>query len=476
MKRLISIGLALVFFQPASAALIDGFSVGQGPFTVGPGEEITEEQGILETDAVLGGFRFMAPGLDDEAPAGSTVTVGVAGGEFRCEINLTASHEETGGGCGTGWARGDGPLFDLSGSSAFEMDITSVGGATAMAVFVFGPSEEMALAFIESPTVGSATLPFSQFAPMTGTAPAWDEINTIVISAAAIDGNSGHVALGRFATDGPITGGAHVPTDANEDDEGPDPDHILRDEISGSYFNPSRDGEGLRLTREADDETFILTYYTYLDGEQVWLIGVGALMDGQLIFDQMSITEGPQYGSNYDSGDYEARDWGEIVLDFRDCNRMTARVNPDDVAFEPIVVDLTRITPVSCGAGAPPDTDQALTGTMFDPARNGEGFQIVAEGDRYIITFYTYDGGEQMWMIGVGDRSGNVVEFPAVYITSGTDFGGQFRPWDVSQTLFGSITVEFSNCNAASVKVEPVISGFDEFTSDAVKIVDGPCP
>ena len=157
MSRMILAALLVGAFQAVSAELIDDFSVSQGPFTVGPGEEISEDEGILVTASVLGGFRILVPVIDEEAPPGSSVTASVAGGQFTCQIDLTSAGTDTGGGCGSGYDRSDGPLFDLTGSSAFELDIASASGGAVLQVSLTGPDENSAAAFIQSPSPGSSS-------------------------------------------------------------------------------------------------------------------------------------------------------------------------------------------------------------------------------------------------------------------------------------------------------------------------------
>ena len=55
----------------ASADVIDPFTAPQGPFTVGPGEELTEQEAVVETSSVLGGIRAALPTVDEVAEAGS---------------------------------------------------------------------------------------------------------------------------------------------------------------------------------------------------------------------------------------------------------------------------------------------------------------------------------------------------------------------------------------------------------------------
>ncbi|WP_376691437.1 hypothetical protein [Wenzhouxiangella sp. EGI_FJ10409] len=473
MSRTILAAMLLCAVQAASAELIDDFSVGQGPFTVGPGEETSEDDGILVTASVLGGFRILVPALDDEAPSGSTVTAGVAGGEFTCQINLPEGGSDSGGGCGSGYDRSDGPLFDLTGSSAFEIDVESVGGGAVMQVSVTGPDTNNAIAFVESPTPGELVIPFDQFISMTPTPLEWDRVDNILITIGSINGASGHVTLNRFSTDGPIANGEAEPGDGPGDEVPTDAQ--LREEAYGNFFNPARSGEGIQLTLENDGETFVLTYYTYIDGEQVWLIGIGSLSDGRILFDEMSITQGADYGSAFDPDNVEYTDWGSIEMVFIDCDRAVLDIEPVVDGFEPFVVEMQRIVPTQCGNGGPSANNRAITGNWYDPARSGEGFQLAWEEGQFVLTYYTYQGGKQAWLLGLGDRFGDTLVFPEVNITGGADFGGRFRPGDVDSEFFGAIEVTIEDCNNATIQVESALPGFEDQTLDVEKIVPGSC-
>lgn len=473
MSRLILAALLLGAAQAAGAELIDDFSASHGPFTVGPGGVISEQEAVLLTDSVLGGFRVLVPALDEEAPAGSTVTASVAGGELSCSISISASGSDSGGGCGSGYDRSDGPLFDLSGSSAFEFDITAAGGGVVLAINVFGPDGNGSIAFIETPSVGPVTIPLSQFAPLALAPVEWDRVDNIQIVVVNTDGLGGHLSLARFSTDGPIGNGEAIPGDGPDFEPGPDGE--LREEVYGNFYNPQRSGEGIQLTLENDGETFILTYYTYLDGEQVWLIGTGVLEDGRILFEDVSMTDGADYGSAFDPDEVNFIPWGEIEMAFIDCNRAVLEVVSGLDEFEPFTVEMQRIVPTTCGGGGPAAQDRVITGNWFDPARNGEGFQLAWEEGRFILTFYTYRDGRQVWMLGVGDRSGDTLVFPEVYVTGGADFGGRFRAEDVENTLFGEIEVILDDCNSATIDVDAGLAGFEDQILNVSKIVTGPC-
>ncbi|NBD95947.1 MAG: hypothetical protein GVY11_05665 [Gammaproteobacteria bacterium] len=473
MSRVVLAALLLGVGHWAHAELIDDFSASQGPLTVAPGEEVSEDDGILVTASVLGGFRILVPGIDPDAPAGSSVTASVAGGEFTCQIDLPAGGSDSGGGCGSGYDRSNGPLFDLSGSSAFELDIASVGGGAVLQVSVTGPDENSAMAFIQSPAPGEITLPFSQFVSMTPQPLEWDRVDNILVTVATIDGASGHLTLGQFSTDGPIANGEAEPGDEPGDDTPGDAE--LREEVYGNFYNPQRSGEGIQLTLENDGQTFVLTYYTYLDGKQIWLIGLGALQDGVLSFDSMAITDGASYGAAFDADDVEQQHWGSIDMAMIDCNRAVLDIAPDLPEFEPFVVEMQRIVPTQCGGGGPAIADRVITGNWYQPSRSGEGFQLAYEGGSYVLTFYTYAAGKQAWVLGLGERFGDTLVFPDVNITGGADFGGRFRAEDVQQEFFGAIEMTLEDCNNATIQIESALPGFEDQTFDVQKIVPGSC-
>ncbi|MEE4304098.1 MAG: hypothetical protein V2J19_08065, partial [Wenzhouxiangella sp.] len=228
-------------------------------------------------------------------------------------------------------------------------------------------------------------------------------------------------------------------------------------------------------TLENDGETFILTYYTYLGGEQVWLIGTGELLDGRILFEDVSVTTGADYGSAFDPADVEVIPWGEIEMSFLDCDRAVLNVSPILPAFEPFVIEMQRIVETNCGTDGPAERDRVIAGNWYDPERSGEGFQLAYEEGRFILTFYTYRDGEQVWMLGVGDRAGNTLTFPEVYVTEGGDFGGRFRAEDVQNILFGAIEMTIEDCNNATIQIESALAGFEDQTLDVEKIVTGSC-
>ena len=95
---------------------------------------------------------------------------------------------------------------------------------------------------------------------------------------------------------------------------------------------------------------------------------------------------------------------------------------------------------------------RGLTGTWFDPASSGQGFniQFISE-DRFLIFFYGFlDNEERFWLL--GDFGGEVrynmdLSVNMLEATGGTF--NDFNPDDVTRIPWGTLTISFIDCNTA---------------------------
>jgi len=465
-------GLALLAFGLAtmsvSAATIDSFNAAQGPITLGPGEEPTEEEVIVRSSGILGGFRLASPAIDDEAEAGSTGTLVISGGTLECVLDFPSlGNTLNNGGCVTAYDRGDGPVFDLSGSSQFMIDVQSVEGGLSLGVVVVDVDENLSVQAILDLTPGQAVIPFDTFGPGGFSFADFSRVDNLSFVVINQEGEEGRAVLSGISTDGAITGGPVVPND----------DDIAAEEIAGAYYDPLRDGEGCQLTRERDGATFVLTCYFYDSGEQFWLIGVGQLVNGQISFGSLTATSGAQYGDAFDANDVVRTNWGSATMTWGDCNNAELALAPIVPGYEAITLTLTRIVGTECGGGGFQGDSLLWTGAMFDPNRDGEGFHLGVEtGEVFVMTWYTYLDGKQVWLIGTGVRDGQQIVFGNVVVTSGADFGSQFNPNDVVRTNFGSIVMDVVDCNNFTATVDTVLPEFHDLVLNVTKIVPGGCP
>lgn len=482
MKALTVATLAFLMTLSMSAATaddIDPFTAAQGPIELGPGEEPGEEEIILMTPTVLGGFRVLGPGIDEEAPPGAFARVEVGGGELQCETN------DNRGGCTTGYFRDDGPAFDFSQAGTIELNILETSGILGMAIGLIDVEENISTALLLPPLgPGRVTIDLATDLPPPPDLPPplppmeaadLSRIDSVLVTLFCDEepGGTGIFArIGAITTAGPI---GSTPVDDSDDEEPSEAD--FRRQIGGNYFAPERDGEGCQLTLEGDQITFILTCYIYLDGEQVWLIGAGALIDGSILIEDMFITAGASFGSAFNPADVVRTNWGRAEFIPLDCNNAVLSLESVLPEFGTFENTLTKIVAGDCSqAGEQIEFDDRI-GNWFDPLRDGEGFQLSMEAGRqaWILTWYTYLGGEQFWMIGTGTETDNQIVFDNMHITDGADFGVDFRPEDVTRELWGTITLEFIDCNNALASVRPILPGFEALDIDVTRIVHGSC-
>ncbi len=95
----------------------------------------------------------------------------------------------------------------------------------------------------------------------------------------------------------------------------------------------------------------------------------------------------------------------------------------------------------------------AMSGTWSDPAQKGEIWMIeVLSGERALVTWYSYNfDGAQMWLVGVGQINGSVIHIDDLQIGSGRVFGPDFDPDDLAFSSWGSVDIEFNDCNSALI-------------------------
>ena len=408
--------------------------------------------------------------MGDDAAAGSTTTLDIGGGTYKCTMDFpNVDQINNFSACAGGYDRGAGPVFDLSGSTRFLFDVQSVTGGMSLGISLVDTNEKLSLGRVENITPGQLSIPFDQlFATLPGGGVDMSTIDNIGFAIVNQAGMEGSVILGSFSTDGPITEGPTVPTD----------DEIVAQELSGSYFDPTRDGEGCQLTLERDGATFVLSCYFYDQAKQFWLIGAGTLVDGQIMFADMIITNGAEYGNDFDPTDVVRAVWGSMIMTWSDCNNAELELIPVLAGYEMLTLTLTHIVPTTCGGGGVKGDALSWMGAFFDPARDGEGFHLAVEGDgsTFVMTWYTYLDGEQVWLIGSGTRDGSRLVFEQMVITSGAKFGSEFNPADVVREIFGSITADFSDCNNFTATVDTILPEFSDIVLDVTKIVPGVCP
>jgi len=213
-------------------------------------------------------------------------------------------------------------------------------------------------------------------------------------------------------------------------------------ERSGSWYDPTHDGEGF-LLQFIDDSNVVVFWFTYDEiGNQRWFIGSGTASGAVLQVDELLVTEGGVFGPGFDKDAIERIDVGELTITF-DAD------NPDGEALAEYIVDgvagsqsLIRLTRTVEVTGTETDGIPRKSGSWYDPERDGEGFalELLADG-RPVAYWFTYDvDGNQAWMVGIGETSAaqGSIRMDMLQPVGGR-FGPNFDPSEVRRDPVGSL-------------------------------------
>ncbi|NKI36196.1 hypothetical protein HFP89_13580 [Wenzhouxiangella sp. XN79A] len=140
-------------------------------------------------------------------------------------------------------------------------------------------------------------------------------------------------------------------------------------------------------------------------------------------------------------------------------------------------------TGVIPGAQDPPpgpsdaELSDTVSGNWFSPSRSGEGCQLTREADAstFILTCYVYRAGGQVWMIGTGALVDGRIVSDNMVITRGAQYGALFDPDEVERLPFGTVSIDFADCNSGSVSMSPTIDGFAPVLLPMQRIVPVAC-
>lgn len=125
----------------------------------------------------------------------------------------------------------------------------------------------------------------------------------------------------------------------------------INNALSGTWYNPDRDGEGFMID-VANAGHIVISFYTYDNaGQQMWLIGTGDV-DGSVAVIEFHVTEGGIYGSGFDPALVDTIPWGTGIFTFSECATGVADIMPNEnysAEFADMTTNITRLTvPVNC--------------------------------------------------------------------------------------------------------------------------------
>ncbi len=249
---------------------------------------------------------------------------------------------------------------------------------------------------------------------------------------------------------------------------------------SGHFFVPERSGEGW-LLEILDDESAAISWFTYPPAQsgrsQAWMVGIGDIIGNRIVFEEILETRAASFGPDFDPEALELIDWGRLELEFSHCNSGWAEYQANDPAWGSGRHHLTRLIGIKgrpCGARArSPDVEApGISGQWYDPDANGQGWFLEEHASgRVFMAWYTYDdGGDQAWIVGEGEMIDRELVVDELLMPSGTNFGEAFDPDAVDQRHWGSLRMEFQDCERALVTYDSEIDAFGQGSKTAKRL------
>lgn len=284
------------------------------------------------------------------------------------------------------------------------------------------------------------------------------------------------------------------------DDDGHQGDEVVQGPYwvgpahSGSWFQPDRSGEGF-IIEVLPDGTAVAAWFTFPaageGGEQMWLVAAGGRIRGnRLVFEQVYRPQGARFGAAFDPAAVQNVLWGRFEFEFHDCQSATLRYQAGG-AYASGMRELRRITSidqVDCAggrllAGGGARALQGLrsrSGNWFVPGRSGEGWFVEdLPGGRMLIYWFTFDpAGNQLWLTGVGERSGDNRLVVDAYVTRGTRFGTDFVASAVASRRWGRLEFDFTSCTGAAFRYagDDAVYASGQYQASRVTLLAGaPC-
>lgn len=250
-------------------------------------------------------------------------------------------------------------------------------------------------------------------------------------------------------------------------------DYQIGADLSGAFYDPSQDGHGWIIEATSiDGVTGVLaTWYTYLDGQPVWLIGAGQAHGGSVRI-PLSITRGGQFPPNFNPADVSLEAWGEVSLQFGDRDGGTATWTSSRPGFSNGSMALRRLTRVADGGGSG-QINACTSGSWYQPAQNGHGLQVQISGapgaQQMLAVWYVYLDGQQRWLIGTGPVSGDSASL-AMTVTRGGQFPPAFNPAQVTREPWGTLNFRALDSEHARIEWQSQQPGYSSGGLDLVRL------
>lgn len=229
--------------------------------------------------------------------------------------------------------------------------------------------------------------------------------------------------------------------------------------VGGLWFNPDRAGEGffIEVADVAGQPTLVASWFTYDNGDQMWLVGSAAIPDqATSVSVPVSITRGTSFGDAFDAADVDSTPWGTLAFRFPTCN--TGVVEYDSaLGFDAGSINLVRLTKPVVGVTC----DKANT------SRSLQAGQWSAEG----VCFFVSSDGTKLTSVGSPCGSATGIAFLIQDV-----FSSGSRSCNISAQFARDIPITDEAFAIPSASGEINVTGsFSSATTGSVTYDNGSC-
>jgi len=242
---------------------------------------------------------------------------------------------------------------------------------------------------------------------------------------------------------------------------------------SGAFFNALRNGEGQYVEVLDGDAAIIYTFTYQPDGSgPAWFLGLGSVAGNSLVTSEMIRPFGTPFGESFDTNAIEFTDWGGMSMVFPACATDEPAGNVAysgnlALGYDPLLTKAQRVSDIAgCDERTTPHPNAGLSGSFYDPVRNGEGLIVEWLPDgRVLAIMFTYDpNGQQMWIFGVAQSDGQSVTMDVLYPTGFTRWGAAFDSGEVVLESWGTFTLTWSDCDNLVFEYSSELPGYGSAT------------
>ena len=293
----------------------------------------------------------------------------------------------------------------------------------------------------------------------------------------AISGDGKKVALDSNAPQSGTSSSNSNPYVQNTVADGANAVAGLSGDYSGQWYDPNQSGQGLVIDELQPDgsnaRAVLMTWFVFSNGQPTWLQGAGILKSGRgaaagsavVQMDQVAIYHAKSFPIGQDNAVPAL--WGSVTLTFASANEGTMYWTSSYPGFGNGSQQIKHF--LSVGIPAPGASSGAFgacySGNWKEPSKSGHGFEfevLPTSPPVLAADWFTFaPNGAPVWLYGAGQVSGGSVQMQLVLINgSGAQFPPRFDSSRITQNLWGTATVTFSDNAHAHLSWSSVISGY----------------